>query len=47
MFSAKNYESIEEKIVDHYSKAKGMEITDIQKQKISDLLVRLSKKYVQ
>lgn len=47
LFSAKNYECVEGKIVDHYSKAKLMEISDLQKQKITDLLVKLSKKYTQ
>ena len=47
LFSAKNYERVEGKIVDHYSKAQVLEINDKHKQKITDLLVKLSKKYVQ
>ena len=47
LFSAKNYECVEGKIVDHYSKAQVMEINDKHKQKITDLLVKLSKKYIQ
>ena len=47
LFSTNIYEAVERKIVDHYSKGPVMDITDTLKLKITNLLVKISKKYTQ
>ena len=47
LLPAKNYEAVEWKIVDHYSKRPVIAITDTVRLKISNLLDKISKNFAQ